>query len=204
MDKFEEILITKSLSIATALLLSYFKDAIFFKPFPHINLVNILILFSIVPVLLDVKLITEVVIENWIIGRMILLIFECLFYTELGLIFIWPKIAELIGSMKGARILSIFSKVVKLSPGTVIVSLKYATAVFIFACVLQSSTLYKMCVSKIKVKYFGRKEQERKYEQPCHCPALSNIRMKLQEMESVCESSKYTKRKTNESSAKHD
>lgn len=207
MEKFKEIVVTKTLSISIGLVLSFLKDAIFFKPFPQINVINILILLSIVLVLVDVRLITEVVIEDSMLMRIFFLIIECMFYIELGLIFIWPKIAELIGSLAGIQIISVFSKF-GLPSGTIIAVLKYAMAIFIFGCVLKSSDSYKIWKNRIKLMYLKRKSQRAMTEaaegpqQYCFCPALTKIQMQLREMDQLCEP-RTSRRRTNPLSTNH-
>lgn len=203
MEKFKEVVITKALSIFVGLVLSFFKDAVFFKPFPQINVINVLVLMSIVFVLMDIRLITEVVIEDMMLARIVFLVFECLFYAELGLIFIWPKIAELIGSLADTRIIKISLKF-GLPSDIVIVLLKYALAVFIFACVLDSSDFFKKWKNRIKVMYFRYKQKKAtetyRHQQYCYCPALSKIQMQLREMDELCEP--RSRRKTHSSSTK--
>lgn len=188
----------KSIAICLGLFLSFITDAIFFEPFPELTLANIFITGTVILVLLDLKLITELVIVDWTPLQIFFLTFETIFYFELGVVFIWTKLAALIADLKSSKFVNILSKL-GLPRTTSVYLLELLTAMFIFTCVFASSDTYKRLKHWLKPMYLKWKNSQStsspvtnisgsmRHQQYCYCPVISKLQMQLKEMDDICQ-----------------
>lgn len=190
MALFEDVMLFKYLSIAIASVISYFAGAVFIKPFPEISVPNVLIYLSIVLILVDVKLVSEVIIEKWLAARIFFLVFECIFFIEFGLVKLWPGLSQLIGSAKGKTLTEKLT-IIGLTEEVTITVLTWLTALFIFTCVVASSYTFRKLWKRVKKMYStyqSRKATAAVAEFPtqqCYCPTMSQLHMQLTEWDGL-------------------